>query len=75
MVVNMKSIIELGFRADELSQEERNLISGSPPPTHRLVKRLRPSTPEARRRAVPRRPRVWSSDLKIYPGRRWGTRT
>merc|ERR1712100_420069 len=27
MVVNMKSIIELGFRADELSQEERNLIS------------------------------------------------
>merc|ERR1712093_871314 len=27
MVANMKAIISLGYRADELSQEERNLIS------------------------------------------------
>ena len=27
MVQNMKQIIDLGFKADELNQEERNLIS------------------------------------------------
>ena len=31
----MKQIIDLGFKADELNQEERNLISVPPaPPTH-----------------------------------------
>jgi len=31
MVENMKSIIGMGFKADELNQEERNLISVRPP--------------------------------------------